>query len=550
VDRPARPEISVVIATYNRREMLATCLDALARQTQDPATFEVIVADDGSSDGTSEMVEAMETPLRLRALRLENGGWAAAANAGARAAEAPICLQIDDDIICSPGLVAAHLAAHREAEGPVVGIGRLIQRQPESRDWFVRAQADDWNRGYAERPGKRIDWPDCYGANFSAPSETLAAVGGFSTDRPTVADMELAYRLAQAGCGAVYIPEASALHDDEKDRARLIRDIEGFGGFCAEFAERHPETQGQLLGWFGETTPREVLLRRLLIALRVTPAALAKLGPLAPSGRRRRVWYGFIARFSFWRAVRASMSRRRWLQTTRGLPVLMYHAFTDNGERDRFVMPAASFERQMRLLSLLRYRVVSLEQVAATLRNGEPLPRRAVAITIDDGYADNLRLAQPVLRRHGFPATLFAVSDRLGARNDWDENEGPTRGRPLLELEEIERMRTEGTEVGAHTRTHRSLAGAPAAEVDDEVDGSRRKLEAVLGSPVTTFAYPYGEIDEGAVKAVAAAGFDGACTTRASLAHLGDDPLRIPRLEIEATDTLPRFLRKLWFGGR
>lgn len=550
MDRLPTPEISVVIATYNRREMLATCLDALAKQTQDPASFEVVVADDGSKDGTSEMVETMETPLRLRALRLENGGWAAAANAGARAAAAPLTLQIDDDVIASPALVAAHLAAHREADGPVVAIGRLIQRQPHSRDWFVRAQADDWNRRYEERPAKRIDWPDCYGANFSAPSETLAEVGGFSTDRPTVADMELAYRLAQAGCAAVYIPEASALHDDEKDRARLIRDIEGFGGFCAEFTERHPETQGQLLGWFGETTPREVLLRRALLALRATPAALAKLGPLVPAGRRREVWYGFIARFTFWRAVRAAMSRHRWLQTTRGLPVLMYHAFTDNGERSRFVMPADSFERQMRLLSLLRYRVVSLDEVARTLRRGEPLPRHAVAITIDDGYEDNLRLAQPVLRRHRYPATLFAVSDRIGARNDWDENEGPTKGRPLLGIEEIERMRAEGTAVGAHTRTHRALAGAPSVEVGAEVEGSRQQLEAALGAPVTTFAYPYGEVDEAAVQAVAEAGFEGACTTRASLAHLGDDPLRIPRLEIEATDTLPRFLRKLWFGGR
>ena len=204
----------------------------------------------------------------------------------------------------------------------------------------------------------------------------------------------------------------------------------------------------------------------------------------------------------------------------------------------------------MRLLSLLRYRVVSLEDVVATLRRGEPLPRRAAAITIDDGYADNLRAgpagaAPPRLPRHpvrGQPTDRRR--ERLGHAR------GPLQGRPLLGREEIERMRAEGTVVGAHTRTHRRLAGAPAAEVGEEVDGSRRQLEEALGAPVTTFAYPYGEVDEGAVKAVAAAGFEGACTTRASLAHPGDDPLRIPRLEIEATDTLPRFLRKLWFGGR
>lgn len=544
------PEVSVVIATFNRREMLARCLDALAQQTQDPSTFEVIVADDGSSDGTADMVESMETPLRLRALRLENEGWAAAANAGARAAAASICLHVDDDIISSPELVAEHLAAHRAADRPVIGIGQLIQREPVNQDWFVQTQADTWNERYQDLAGREVDWPDCYGANFSAPRDMLSRVGGFTTDRPTVADMELAYRLNQAGCAATYIPGAKALHDDEKSRERLVKDIEGFGAFCAEFTERHPETHGKLLGWFGQTTPREITLRRALIGLRVSPEALAALGPLLPAARMRRVWFGFITRYSFWRAVRNNVSRRRWLQVTRGVPVLMYHAFTDTEERDRFVMPVRSFARQMRLLSILRYRVISLEDLAQRLRGGEPLPKRTVVITIDDGYADNLRFAAPLLRCHRFPATLFIVSGRLGASNDWDEGETATKDRPLLSVEEIQQMRSYGVEVGAHTRTHAALAGADDGKIASEIGGSRSELEAALGSPIQTFAYPYGEVDDRAVAAVDRSGFRGACTTQASLAHLGEDPLRIPRLEIKSSDSVRRFLRKLWFGGQ
>lgn len=540
------PELSVVIPTFNRRDRLRVCLDALARQSQDPATFEVVVADDGSADGTSEMVEAMETPLRLRALRLENGGWARAANLGAEAAQGRVVLQIDDDVIASPQLVAEHVAAHRDG-APRMAIGRLIQEPPKSKDWFVACFTTAWNRRYDELAEREADWRDCFGANFSAPRQMLAEVGGFSTDRPAVADMELAYRLLGKGCVPTYLPGAEAVHDDEKDRARLLSDIAGFGSFAAEFADRHPETRALLFGWFGHAEPREAFLRHLLLAARVPPAPLAALGRWAPR-RGRQLWYDFIARYAFWLAARSSMGRAAWQRTTGGVPVLMYHAFTAEGERDRFVAPARSFERQMSLLKALRYRTISLRELAEALRRDQPLPRRSVVITIDDGYRDTYEIARPILRRHGFSATLYPVSGRLSEGNDWDDG-GAASGRPLLSPGQLREMRGEGFEVGAHTRTHRSLAGLPPEESADEVERSRRDLEEVLGEPVATFAYPYGELDEEAVEIVGRAGFSGACTTQTRIARPGDDPLRIPRLEIMGSDSIRNFLRKIWFGG-
>ena len=95
-------ELSVVIATHNRRERLRRCLDALAAQSQDPADFEVLVADDGSSDGSAEMVEALETP-RAAGAAAEKGGKSVALNAALAADPAQVCLFIDDDVVASPG---------------------------------------------------------------------------------------------------------------------------------------------------------------------------------------------------------------------------------------------------------------------------------------------------------------------------------------------------------------------------------------------------------------------------------------------------------------
>jgi peptidoglycan/xylan/chitin deacetylase (PgdA/CDA1 family) len=106
-----------------------------------------------------------------------------------------------------------------------------------------------------------------------------------------------------------------------------------------------------------------------------------------------------------------------------------------------------------------------------------------------------------------------------------------------------------GIEFGAHTRTHCSLPDVADETVAAEVESSRVELEQALGTPVRTFAYPYGRVDDRALAAVERAGFASACTTEPRPARLHDHPLLIPRIEIMRQDSLLRFLRKVWLGG-
>jgi glycosyltransferase involved in cell wall biosynthesis len=539
-------ELSVIVPTHNRRELLRRCLDSLAAQRAEAGSFEVIVVADGSSDGTAEMAESLRVPFPLRVLRLERAGKSAAVNAAIEAARGSVCLFLDDDVIASPRLVAEHLAAHRE-DPRTVGIGALTQQPPDARDWYARAYAVAWNARYEELEGKRADWTDCYGGNISAPRATLLGIGGLSTDLEAVEDLDLGLRLVEAGGVPRYLPRASGVHDDQKLRGRMLVDNERFGTFCARYAEQRPRTRAKLLGWFLQTTPRELLLRRTLLALRVPPHLLAGAGGAIPGQERRQVWFGFVSRYTFWLGVRRGMNRGRWRSTTSGVPVLMYHGFTDSGERDRYLMPKRSFSRQMRLLSLLRYRPIPIEDLAAALRDDCPLPRRAVAITIDDGYRDNLEIAQPILRRRGFAAIVFLVTAKLSGMSDWSKR-GASAWRQLLSADEVKRMRSEGMRFGAHTRTHQRLPDTPTDEIDAEVRGCREELEGLLGEPIDSFAYPYGAYDEHAAVAVERAGFRAACTVEPHLAGAGSDPMEIPRIEVHGPDSIVRFLRKLWLG--
>src|SRR5205085_263883 len=120
-----------------------------------------------------------------------------------------------------------------------------------------------------------------------------------------------------------------------------------------------------------------------------------------------------------------------------------------------------------------------------------PLPGHRVMITFDDGYADFVDHAAPLLRRHGFTAMVFLVSDRIGSTNEWDTVYGETL--PLLDWEVVRSLQAEGIDFGSHTATHPKLTGLSPAQVVRELARSRATLEQRLERRVTAVAYPHGD---------------------------------------------------------
>jgi peptidoglycan/xylan/chitin deacetylase (PgdA/CDA1 family) len=502
-------EASVFIVADGGPIALRRCLDALEAQTQDPATFEVIVV-----DGSSALAAAVET------------------------ATGRICIFLGDDVAATPKLIAAHLAG-QATDAKLVGVGRLTQEVPGGRDWYARATAMALNQRFDSSNAPRVDWLDLRLRNFSVARGALDGTSGFA---------ELASRLDSAGYAVRYLPEAHGIRRCDVPGRRLLTERAEDGAARAELAGRDRSRLPVLVGSFFDGSPRELALRRLMLALRVRPAVLAALGRLLPGERRKGLWFIFVSNFAFWDAVRKHLAPDEWTLLSRGVPVLLYHAFSESDESSRFVVTRRVFARQMRLLSLLRFTVLPYGEFARSLREGGRLPSRTAVLTIDDGYADNGELAAPILERHGFGATIFAVTDCLGAINDWSDA-APLRGRRLLSVQQLAPLHERGIEFGAHTRTHASLPDLPDEAVAEEVESSRAELERALGAPIYTFAYPYGRLDDRAIAAVQRAGFLSACTTEPRLACLGDHPLLIPRLEIKRADSLWRFLRKVWFGG-
>ena len=540
-------ELSVIIPTYNRAERLRACLEALARQTHSAAEFEVIVVIDGSTDGTHEMLASLRTPFKLHVVPQQNSRQGAARNRGVEHATGRYCLFLDDDIIAAPTLVAAHLRLHRERQR-VVGIGQIELQLPAKSDWFTHCYAQGWKEHYARlNLGRRPpSWLDCYGGNMSLSRAAFLESGGFAIDLPRGNDLEFAYRLERQGLAFVYLHEASGTHVDNKCFRDLAADFDQSGACWVELWRRHPHLLPQLLGSITQTQLRWILLRRVLLALKISPRVLAPIGAVLRKHPWGRAWHAFLHNYCYWRGVQRAMPEDdTWRRFTHGTPILMYHAFGAGQERpSRYVMPQRRFVRQMALLKWLGYKVLTLEEFLGYTRQYRLPPPRSVVITIDDGYADSWTVAYPILRHYGFSATIFLVTDDMANVNRWATDKDLFR-RPLLSWSDVHEMKRGGMEFGAHTRTHPVLTQIAPEVAQDEVEGARRDLEHRLNVPIRVFAYPYGEHNPTVRALVKKAGFLGACSAASGINTLSTPLYALHRTEIYGTHSILQFVMAL-----
>lgn len=267
----ARPDFSVIVPTYNRCAVLATCLAALGKQSLTKDRFEVIVVDDGSSDGTERLCQGLRLPLRLVYLRQRNAGAGAARKLAIEAARGEYVLLFNDDTIATPNLLAEHLRVQREHAHdrcavlghfryPCLASNRALTSFFATRR-FLFPQA-------ILKPGLYRDSALFIGCNLSIRRAAVLAAGNVDPQFRVAEDTELGVRLEQQGYGILYHPQAFAWHDHLnftaadligrarvyapadillfKKHPRLVASGQGpFGKFDAEWAAKTRDSLNQ-----------------------------------------------------------------------------------------------------------------------------------------------------------------------------------------------------------------------------------------------------------------------------------------------------------------
>jgi peptidoglycan/xylan/chitin deacetylase (PgdA/CDA1 family) len=267
------------------------------------------------------------------------------------------------------------------------------------------------------------------------------------------------------------------------------------------------------------------------------------------------------------------LSVKRWLKTILAMPgfllrprqphlrVLFYHRinpypFAALGpvSRELTVRPDV-FEEQLKHLARRGYRSIGISEFHRMLTQGGPMDSKALLITFDDGYEDNLIWAAPLLKKYGFGALIFVVSDFIGRSTAevWPNSDPAIYGK-FLDARQIGDLRASGLEFGSHTVTHPLLTRLAPEQQAQELRESKHYIEKAIGAPVTSFAYPGGDFDAATEGFAGGAGYSLAFSTIPGVNVPGTPLLALRRTEVSASDSMLVFRCKmagaldwLWF---
>jgi peptidoglycan/xylan/chitin deacetylase (PgdA/CDA1 family) len=228
--------------------------------------------------------------------------------------------------------------------------------------------------------------------------------------------------------------------------------------------------------------------------------------------------------------------------------IIYYHSVHPSFERS---LPPAQFEEQVDWLNDHGYSAVTMSEVPQLIASEDA--RRWVAITFDDGYADNLEYAAPILESRGMSGTVFVIAGMVGEVEPKPSDIGHKLlpGRPMLTRSDLQDLVKAGIEIGSHGYGHRSAVETVRASKQDYLDDltkSRQLLEDATATAVTSYAYPNGQ--KGAFNSTTRellprAGIQSAATTIWGSVKATSDVLELPRCEISPNDSLQDFVAKM-----
>ncbi|EPU3919266.1 polysaccharide deacetylase family protein [Aeromonas hydrophila] len=284
---------------------------------------------------------------------------------------------------------------------------------------------------------------------------------------------------------------------------------------------------------FGDIGPQDLAIDFAALKAQITPALAS--GTVSDTIRQRiQAEYGLAGVVS----GLESIYQDAVVETLRReMPVIMYHRFIEH-DSEKGVhgtwMPIAMFEKHLRLLKWLGYETLTFRDLADKgfihrLQYG----KKYLMITADDGYQDNLTRMLPLLEKYGYKAVVYVVTGEGYNRWDVEQASNPDTRVDLMNGEQLKALTASGhVEIGGHTLTHPRLSKLAPEQQAHEIQENKRQLEALLGYPLLSFAYPYGDMDESAKAQAMAAGYHFAVATNSGPRAMHQDPFRIRRIAI------------------
>jgi GT2 family glycosyltransferase len=275
-------DLSVIVATYNRVELLERLLQQLEVQTLDPNRFEAVVVDDGGSDNAPEALKDLRSGFRLLALRQANAGPAAARHHAIQRASGRVLVIVDDDMQVQPTFLDEHLKMHPMGARRAV-LGRLapdshIGDMPFFERWYANGHQRTADRAKSGR--LKLDGYGFYTGNVSLLRDDYLSVGGFDFSLRIGEDTDLGLRLEKSGVELCYSPEAVAFHgSDHVSEEKWLAKARAYGVNFHKIGRKHFDLpHANALRYLFELNP---LARPLVAGSLLAPEATRPLSDAA-----------------------------------------------------------------------------------------------------------------------------------------------------------------------------------------------------------------------------------------------------------------------------
>lgn len=213
------------------------------------------------------------------------------------------------------------------------------------------------------------------------------------------------------------------------------------------------------------------------------------------------------------------------------VPILCYHRISKDCESSLCV-PTHIFEKQMRYISENGYRVVTFKQLIDFLEYRKALPKKALIISIDDGYRSTYDIAFPILKKYGFKATLFIYTDFIGA------------SRNAMTWDQLNQMKAEGFEIGSHTVSHSDLTRQKEGEdtrtymsrIETELRESKQIIDKKLAQNTILLAFPFGRYNPSVLEICNRLGYQIGVTVKRGGNPFFSDPFALKRDQVLERD--------------
>ncbi|MCA9200733.1 MAG: polysaccharide deacetylase family protein [Planctomycetales bacterium] len=241
------------------------------------------------------------------------------------------------------------------------------------------------------------------------------------------------------------------------------------------------------------------------------------------------------ARYCATLPMRQQRNRRLAAEGQSPLMVLFYHRVADTFPND-WTISNQLFQRQIEWIRR-RFDVISLQELQDRIRAKEN-HRPAVAITFDDGYAENCDQALPYLLENQIPFTYFVTLDNMLTGQSFPHDAQANCPAKPNTLEQIQLLAQAGVEIGGHTNTHPDVGAIQdEATLQDEVFDAITQLEDYINKKVSYFAFPYGlpqNLHASVYRMAQQAGLKGVCSAYGDYNSVNQDPFHIRRIHADA----------------